>query len=261
MTGQPADLHPQDAGDGVPSSSHRLPRLLQWTATGRALVFALAASSIWCLLAEMYHLIEMRTFFYAILLPASVLLYGIAVLDQGRGQGRLWRAVMIGTIAGLIGALAYDIFRLPFVYSSELGLNRIGIPYMPLFKVFPRFGALILGQPVEQEQYSLMAQAVGWSYHFSNGATFGVMFAALVGDSKQRYAGGLWWAVLMAVGIEACLLLSPYTRFFSLSLSWQFVIVTLAAHVVFGLGMGWWYSLFSKRWVMPSDRIAKLLPA
>src|SRR4051794_21627578 len=155
----------------------RIPALLQWTAPGRLLIFVLAATSIWCLLAEMYHLVDMRTFFYAILVPSTALLYGIAALNDAHGDGRLCRAVVIGTLGGLIGAIAYDIFRLPFVFSNSWGLDRIGIPQMPLFKVFPRFGALILAQPPEQSTYSLGAQLLGWTYHFSNGATFGVMFA------------------------------------------------------------------------------------
>src|SRR3954453_8694026 len=103
----------------------RIPALLQWTAPGRLLIFVLAATSIWCLLAEMYHLVEMRTFFYAVLLPATALLYGIAALDYAHGDARLCRAVVIGTVGGLIAAVAYDIFRLPFVYSSSWHLDRI----------------------------------------------------------------------------------------------------------------------------------------
>lgn len=119
-----------------------IPAPLQWTALGRIVTFALSAASIWCLLAEMYGLLEMRTFALLILLPATTGLYGIAFLDRARGDRRLWRAVAIGTLAGLAGAGAYDLFRLPFVFSEAWGMGRLGIPQMALFKVFPRFGAL-----------------------------------------------------------------------------------------------------------------------
>jgi len=229
----------------------RLPSILQWTASGRALVFALAASSIWCLLAEMYRLVDMRTFFYAILLPATAALYVIALLDRTRGDGRMWRAVVIGTIGGCAGAVWADIFRLPFVYSQAWGLDALGVPQMPLFKVFPRFGALILGQPIEQPSYSAAAQALGWAYHFSNGATFGVMFAAMIGEAQRRFQGGWLWAVLMAVGIECCLLVSPYAGFFSIALGATFIAVTLVAHLIFGLGLGAYYAWQSRRWPVP----------
>jgi hypothetical protein len=92
---------------------------------------------------------------------------------------------VVRSLAGLVAALAYDLFRLPFVFAHELGIERI-LPPLQLFKVFPRFGAMILGQPVEQPVYSVLAQLVGWAYHFSNGLTFGIMYMALVGDAKRR---------------------------------------------------------------------------
>ena len=254
-----------------PAANSRSPAVLQWTAPGRAIVFGLAATSIWCLLAEMYNLVDMRTFFYSILLPCTVLLYSIAILDRTRGDGRLWRAVIIGTLGGLAGAIAYDLFRLPFVYSNAWSLERIGIPQMPLFKVFPRFGALILGQPIEQPSYSLAAQLIGWAYHFSNGATFGVMFAAMYVGAKEATVGVFLrnshsavrtdaptkaWkpiacATLMAVGIELCLLASPYASFFGINLTPRFVVVTMMAHIVFGLGLGAYFAWHAAKWQSP----------
>lgn len=232
----------------LPRNSPSLfPGFLQWTPAGRVIVFTLSAMSIWCLLAEMYGLCDMRTFTWAILLPATVALYGMAWLDRSRGDRRLWRAVIIGTLAGLAGAGVYDVFRLPFVYSTAWGLQSI-VPQMPLFKVFPRFGAMILGQPLEQSAYSPSAHLIGWAYHFSNGATFGVMFAAMIGEASRRYGGGWLWAVLMAVVIEACLLVSPYAKFFTIVLSARFIVVTLAAHVIFGIGMGLYFAWHAKRW-------------
>lgn len=246
-------------GMADPAFQSRLPGILQWTTPGRIVVFMLAATSIWCLLAEMYGLVDMRAFFFTILLPATVLLYGLAVLDWARGDGRLWRAVLIGTLGGLVGAVAYDIFRLPFVFSDAWGLGRFGVPQMPLFKVFPRFGALLLGQPVEQPAYSLAAHLLGWAYHFSNGATFGVMFAAAYAGTREAYgadAPGAWkavpWAALMAVGIELCLLASPYAGFFGIHLTPRFIAVTMAAHIIFGLGLGACFAWQASRWRLPA---------
>ncbi len=240
------------------SDKSRLPSPLQWTRAGRAVVFVLSATSIWCLLAEMYGLLDMRMFFYSILLPATALLYGMAVLDTTRGDGRLWRAVVIGRLGGLAGAVVYDLFRLPFVFSDAWGLGRFGIPQMPLFKVFPRFGALLLGESLEQPTYSLAANLLGWAYHFSNGATFGVMFAAMYAGAREAFGevrGGAWkavpWAALLAVGIELCLLASPYAAFFGIHLTPRFVVVTLAAHITFGLGLGAYFAWHASRWRLP----------
>jgi hypothetical protein len=217
-----------------------LPAFCRWTWQGRLLVFILSATSIWCLLAEFYGLCSMRTFTFAILLPASAALVILAVLDRIRGDGELWRGVVLGAVAGLIAAVAYDVFRLPFVFAREWHISSL-VPPMGLFKVFPRFGAMILGEPVEQASYSMAAHWVGWIYHFSNGITFGVMYVAMIGDAARRS----WlWAVLLATGLEMAMLFTPYPQFFAIPLTTLFVVVTFTAHLVFGVALG----LVTKGW-------------
>ena len=207
-----------------------------WSAAWRAIVFMLAASSIWCLLVEMYGICSMRAFVLWALIPATIVLYALAIWDRRAGDGTLWRGVMIGSLAGFLAAVAYDIFRLPFVFSHAWHLAGI-VPQMPLYKVFPRFGAMILNQPVEQDHYSLATQLIGWIYHFSNGVTFGVMYVALIGYPDRRT---WWWGVALATGIEAALLISPYGTFFGIAATGLLVAVTLAAHLIFGAVMGWY---------------------
>jgi hypothetical protein len=226
------------------TESAALDRPQHWTATWRTVIFFLAASSIWCLLAEMYGLCSMRTFTLWILIPATIVLYALAIWDRKSGDGTLWRGVMIGSLAGLLAAIAYDVFRLPFVFSHAWNFGGI-IPQMPLFKVFSRFGAMILGQPVEQPSYSPAAHVIGWIYHFSNGITFGVMYVALLGTPTRRT---WWWGVLVATGIEMALLISPYGRFFGIAVTALFVAVTLTAHLIFGAVMGWTTLRFARRW-------------
>jgi hypothetical protein len=223
-----------------------IPPILRWTGPGRTVVFILSATSIWCLLAEFYGLCSMQTFALWILIPATLALVVLAAHDRTRGDRRLWRGVMIGAVGGLLAAIAYDIFRLPFVFSRSWGLEGI-VPPMPLFKVFPGFGAMLLGEPAKQEHYSLAAHLLGWVYHFSNGVTFGVMYTAAVGEPSRRH----WiWAVLMAVGIELAMLASPYTSFFGIGLTALFVAVTMTAHTIFGATLGIWSCGQGKRWAI-----------
>src|SRR5438309_7289745 len=88
-----------------------LPPVFRWTWQGRLVVFALSATSIWCLLAEFYGLCSMRLFTLAILAPATVVLVVIALVNRSWGDGRLWRAVVIGAVGGFLAACAYDLFR------------------------------------------------------------------------------------------------------------------------------------------------------
>ncbi len=181
-----------------------------------------------------------RIFTPFIFLPALLALFAFAALDRWRGDGQLWRAVSIGLVAGLLAAVAYDAFRLPFVFAKEWGIESV-VPPMKLFKVFPRFGAMILGHPIEHPEYSLAAHIIGWIYHFSNGATFGVMYVAIIGDdSRRRWA----WAVLFALALELGMLLTPYPNVFDIPVTTRFVLVTVAAHAVFGVGLG-----FAAHWL------------
>ncbi len=180
----------------------------------------------------------MRTFTRYVLIPATVILIGMALLDRFKGDRQLWRAVMIGAIGGLVAACAYDLFRLPFVIAA---VDQTGPAWLrlPLYMVFPRFGAMILGQPFAAQQsdsqFTLLAHVIGWIYHFSNGIAFGVMYMALIGSASRRS----WlWAIVVAVGLELAMLFTPYTGFFGINLTARFVVVTLTAHLIFGIALG-----------------------
>src|SRR5947209_4903223 len=82
--------------------------------------------------------------------------------------------------------------------------------------VFLRFGAMILGQPIDQPSYSLAAHLLGWAYHFSNGITFGIMYLALIGDSRRR---AWWWGIILAVGLELVMLFTPYPGTFGIKVT------------------------------------------
>ncbi|MBX3381609.1 MAG: hypothetical protein KF805_16050 [Phycisphaeraceae bacterium] len=248
----------------APHLQGTLPNIFRWTPPGRALVFLLSATSIWCLLSDFYGILSMRNFALWIMAPASIALVVLGLIDRHQWRtttassaasaslmkavpphpGSLARALVIGAAAGLIAAIAYDIFRLPFVFSKAWGLEPL-VPQMNLFKVFPRFGAMLLGQQLEQPHYTLGTHLLGWAYHFSNGMTFGIMFIALIGDTSRRgMVFTIVAGIVMATGLEAGMLFSPYTQFFGIHLTTTFVIVTLTAHLIFGAVMGW----LAKKW-------------
>ena len=215
-----------------------------WTPAGRATAFVLGSTSIACLLADFYRLCPMRAFTLFVFLPALIALAALSLADRVGGTRRLWRAVTIGAAAGLMAAVAYDLFRLPFVFATAWGIDSIIAP-LNLFKVFPAFGAMILGRPLEPAQYPAAAHLVGWAYHFSNGITFGVMFVAMVGEIAPRR----WmWGVPMAVGLEVGMLVTPYPNVFGIPVTATFVAVTLAAHAIFGVVMGLSAQWLTSKW-------------
>ena len=191
----------------------------------RAVVFALAFLSFACLLGQFFGLWSMHVFGCRVLPPAAALLAIIAWRARGEaaGTGSAHTWIVQGALGGVVAAVAYDLYRLPFVLTGT-----------PLFQVFPRFGRLLLGGSGP----AWLVHALGWSYHFSNGAALGIMFLALAATARRCVL--FWGAVAWALFIEAMLLLTPYTRFFGLQLDARYLFLTISAHLVFGLVLGAW---------------------
>src|ERR1043166_2649711 len=147
----------------------------------RATVFLLAFVSCACLLGAFYGFWLMRTFACLVYVPAMAVLGVIAWRKRGELPSR-W--IVQGATGGLVAAVAYDLFRLPFVLHGA-----------PLFKVFPQFGELLLGNTEPR----WLVQLLGWSYHFSNGAALGIMFLALVTRPAPRvlFCGAVVWALFV----------------------------------------------------------------
>ena len=192
----------------------------------RPVVFSLAFLSFACLFGQFFGLWTMHLFGCLVLPPATALLIYIAYRHRGRAPGLSSPCTWIveGTVAGVLAAVAYDLYRLPFVLLGA-----------PLFKVFPRFGELLLGGTEPR----WMVHTLGWVYHFSNGAALGIMFLAMAGCFRRPAL--FWGAVAWAMFIEVMLLLTPYTVYFGLKLDAQFLFLTASAHLVFGLTLGCYF--------------------
>lgn len=191
----------------------------------RAVVFMLAFLSFACLLGTFYDLWSMHVFACWVLPPATALLVIIALATRRRpgSMQSPYTWIVEGTLGGIVAAMAYDLYRLPYVLAGT-----------PLFKVFPRFGQLILGG----EGPAWLVHLIGWTYHFSNGAALGIMFLTLVPRANPRVL--FWGAICWALFIEAMLLLTPYTGFFDLKFNAWFLFLTASAHLVFGIVLGLW---------------------
>src|SRR6266516_3497664 len=85
------------------------------------------------------------------------------------------------------------------------------------------------------------------------GSVRGVMYLAMIGDATRRH----WaWAVLMALGLELGMLLTPYPQIFNIPVTTRFVMVTVVAHAIFGIILG-----LAVQWLATSRRLSVLTPA
>ncbi len=193
--------------------------------SSRPVVFILALLSFACLLGHFYGCWTMRLFGCWVLPPATALLFFVAMRHRNKARDLknpfIW--IVHGAIGGIVAAVAYDLYRLPFVLAGA-----------PLFKVFPRFGELLLGG----NEPRWLVHTLGWSYHFSNGAALGIMFLAFATAFKKLNL--LWSAVFWALFVEVMLLLTPYATMFGLKVDGRFLFLTISAHFIFGLTLGFY---------------------
>ena len=82
------------------------------------------------------------------------------------------------------------------------------------------------------------------------------MYISMIGDGRQRH----WaWAIVMAVGLELGMLLTPYPQVFNIPVTARFVCVTMAAHAIFGIGLGIAVRQMAQRWqntvVLPPENL------
>ena len=200
-----------------------MPKALSEVLGSRPLVFLLAWLSFACLLGQFYGFWTMHLFGCWVLPPATLLLVVAAYLHRNRpeGLGSPFTWIVQGAIGGIVAAVAYDLYRLPFVLNGA-----------PLFKVFPRFGELLLGATERR----WLVNGLGWAYHFSNGMALGIMFLVMASCFKRP--AFFWGAVAWAVFVEAMLLLTPYASFFGLKMNGRFLFLTASAHAIFGVALG-----------------------
>lgn len=196
-----------------------MPQLLN----SRPFVFFLASLSFACLLGQFCGLWSMHWFGCWVLPPATIMLAWIAFADRRSGANGARQWIVQGAIGGIVAAIAYDLYRLPFVLTGT-----------PLFKVFGRFGHMLIGADGPE----WLEQIVGWTYHFSNGAALGIMFLTMVVRPSRQLL--LWGAVAWALCVEGILLMTPYTLYFGLEKNAWFIFLTVTAHAIFGIALGLW---------------------
>jgi len=179
------------------------------------ITLALASTSVGALLADLYGLMSMATFGRFITAPSLVALAVIGA--SGSTNEELRRRIQIGAVAGVVGTIGYDLFRLPFV---PLGLR--------LFAPIDSYGLLL----ADAGMASPATNALGWFFHLSNGVTFGVMYAVVA--ARRHWGWGIAWAMVL----ETAVVVSPFGRRYALAVQPASLAAAYWGHLGFGYPLG-----------------------
>jgi hypothetical protein len=165
----------------------------------------------------------LSTLAVVVLIPSIVTLVAVLALARLRQRRRLVNRILAGAAAGFVATIGLEIIRFT---SFHLGGMPGSMPEL--------LGVLMLNRFMEGP--SLLSNVVGWSYHFWNGVTFGIVFAVLFG--RKPLAWALVFAELVGVGF----LVSPAVTamgigFMGLGMP-AMPVTVVAAHTVYGLILG-----------------------
>lgn len=166
----------------------------------------------------------------AYLFPSIAALIIITVLGYFIGLEELSSQIKVGFAAGLIGTIGLEIFR---IAGFNLGWMPGDLPKL--------MGVLLL------DQFALgpdtASNIAGWSYHFWNGAAFGIIYSILFGKGK------VWLGSAYGFMIGVGFMISPVAislgvGYFGADFGLGFPVTVTLAHLAYGTLLG----LFVYRW-------------
>lgn len=197
----------------APAPSKKTERALRWS------LIACAAVSLGALVAHVLHVLPMPFFLEVFGIPSLLVIYALAAYAKKINAGMLTNGLWIGLCAGLAATLVYDGVRFLVERGHLFGYNG----FVPILM----FGSWITGQPTG----STAAKIAGWSYHYWNGATFGVIYTLAVG--RRRWWWGLGYGILME-----CCMLGLFPLFLRVTNKVDFIAVSMIGHLAYGAILG-----------------------
>jgi hypothetical protein len=181
----------------------------------RLVVFVVAGGSIAALLADIFSIAPMWLVFWSASVPSMLLL---AVLGaSSRVHPDLRARIRVGAFAGVIGTLGYDIVRIPFALAGQR-----------VFAPIESYGLLIANASAS----SGLTSTLGWSYHLSNGVTFGIAYAAIA--ARRPWPWGIAWGL----ALESVAVFSPFAARYGLQGQLVPIAIAYGAHICYGYPLG-----------------------
>jgi len=189
----------------------------------RFVIAVAACSSVFPLLAWVAGAAAFRTVALVVALPMLLGLVGVTAWMDRTGRWPDTRAaILAGALGGMLGTLAYDLVRVPFVYL--LGLQ--------LLAPIDSYGVLLTGADTS----SGLTMFAGWMYHVTNGIGFGIAYAVIA--TRRSWGWGIAWGLFL----ESVAVFSPFAARYGLvsdaAIAWLPIALAYGAHLPYGAIVG-----------------------
>jgi len=191
------------------------------------------------------------------IIPSVIVIFAIGILARSKFP-RLVNRLFVGMAAGAVASFALEAIRIPgYMFAKWLPMDSmISLPGLLLTEKITSLGEIkqvIMQSGVAMNLYHapLDAFMAGALWHFWNGATFGIIYALVIGKGKWWY--GMIWAFIIEIGM----MLAPYLIIMKGPFGiehmdgYNLFVITLIAHLVFGAVLG----ILVQRWKKGSESI------
>ena len=206
------------------------------------IIFSGVSSSL--LIFGPLEIISYATYRDVLIVPSVIVIFAIGIISRSKFP-QFTNRLFIGMAAGAIASFALEAIRIPgYMFTKWIPMDSmISIPGLLLTEKITMLSEVkqtIMQSGVQMNLYHapLDAFMVGGLWHFWNGATFGIVYALLIGKGKWWY--GLIWAVI----IEMVMMVAPYLIIMKGPFGiehmdgYNIFVITLIAHLAFGAVLG-----------------------
>ena len=208
------------------------------------MVIVLSGASASLLLLPPLGIIPYASFRDVAIIPSVVIIFAIGILSRSKFP-RITSRLFKGMVAGTIASIALEAIRIPaYMFTKWIPMDSmISLPGLLLTEKITMLSEvkqtiMQSGVPMNLYHAPLDAFLVGGLWHFWNGATFGIIYALIIGKGKWWY--GMIWATI----IEMVMMIAPYLIIMKGPFGMEHMdgynifVVTLIAHLAFGVILG-----------------------
>jgi len=224
------------------------------------IVIILSGASASLLLLPPLGIIPYASFRDVAIIPSILIIFTIGIISRSKFP-RITSRLFKGMVAGAIASLALEAIRIPsYMFTKWIPMDSmISLPGLLLTEKITMLSEvkqtiMQSGVPMNLYHAPLDAFIVGGLWHFWNGATFGIIYALLIGKGKWWY--GMIWAVI----IEMVMMVAPYLIIMKGPFGiehmdgYNIFVITLIAHLAFGAILG----IIIQKWKKDSTSIIDL---
>jgi len=224
------------------------------------LVIILCGASPMLLIFAPLNIIPYATFRDVAIIPSVITIFAIGIVSRKKFP-RLSNRLFVGMAAGAIASFALEAIRIPgYMFAKWLPMDSmISLPGLLLTEKITSLSEvkqIVMESGVAMNLYSapLDAFMAGALWHFWNGATFGIIYALVIGKGKWWY--GMIWAFIIEIGM----MVAPYLIIMKGPFGiehmdgYNLFVITLIAHLAFGAVLG----IIVQKWKKGSNSILSL---